>query len=124
MKLPISKYFAWSCVIVASIATGALLSVLGLAICDHNVGGHGASYSAYQYEWLALPAAPGMIVAEAREGSDFRLGEIQYHRASAIGWNMLIYGAAGFVALFARQFFIRENHGGYRHSNKQQVEQK
>ena len=108
---------------IASIAIGALLAVVGLAICDHNVGEHGASYSSYQHEWLALPAAPGMIVTEAREGIDFRLGEIQYHKPFVIGWNMLVYGAIGFVIILARHFFTPVSCRGSFQTNKQQAEQ-
>ena len=103
MKRDRSQYLAPVVIAFVGIAVGALSAVIGLAIEHWNVTEHGASYSAYRYETLALPALPGMMIAENRFGADFHLGEIQFHRASVIGWNASLYGAiASLGFLFQR----------------------
>ena len=93
MKRAKGKFTAPLVIAVTGIAFGAFSAVVGLAIDQWNVKEHGASYLRYRYELFALPALPGMIIAERRFGADFQLGEIQLHRASVIGWNTLLYGA-------------------------------
>lgn len=77
---------------------GGLAAVGGLAIEGWNVDHHGAEYSSYQLDWLTLGALPGMMITEARFGSDFQLGEIELHRSAVIGWNALTYAGLGAVA--------------------------
>jgi hypothetical protein len=75
---------------------GGLAAIGGLAIEEWNIDHHGAEYSSYHFDWLALGAMPGMMITEARFGADFQLGEIMQHRSAVIGWNALAY--AGLVA--------------------------
>lgn len=77
---------------------GWLAAIGGLAIEEWNIDHHGAEYSSYQFDWLALGAMPGMMIAEARFGADFQLGEIMQHRSAVIGWNALAYAGLGAAA--------------------------
>jgi tetrahydromethanopterin S-methyltransferase subunit E len=85
------RILALGLIAVVGTVFGALSAVAGLAIEDWNLTHHGASYPSYRFELLALPALPGMMIAESQFGGDFQLGEIQSHRAPVIGWNALAY---------------------------------
>ena len=100
MKQDKRRILAPLVIALSGIAIGALCAIVGLAIGDWNVSEHGASYSRYRHEVFALPALPGIIISERRFGMDFQLGEIQFHQASVIGWNALVYGtiaSSGFL---------------------------
>lgn len=90
-------------------AVGAMVGVVaavgGLAIERWNVEHFGASYRSYRFHELALGALPGMLIAEARFGSDFQLGEVLSHRPAVIAWNALVYASLGIAAhLLFRRF--------------------
>ena len=91
MKQNTRRILALGLMAVVGTVFGALSAVAGLAIEDWNATHHGVSYSSYRFELLALPALPGMMIAESRFGADFQLGEILRHRAPVIGWNALAY---------------------------------
>jgi H+/Cl- antiporter ClcA len=73
---------------------GAVLGIIGVAVEVHNVSLHGASYSNYTADFLAVPALPGECWVEHRLGYDLQLGEIASYRWQAAGWNGLFYVAA------------------------------
>ncbi len=80
---------------------GAAFGGLGIVVTRLNEQHFGALYSRYRWEWLAIPSLPGEIVAEWRQGYDWRFGEWWFHRYEIVGWNAVLWGAAWLaVAVF------------------------
>jgi len=81
---------------------GIVTAIAGLKIIEWNVARYGAEYSSYQFEFLAVGALPGMLIAENRWGSDFQLGEVLHHTSAVMRWNAFFYSmlSAGVTFVF------------------------
>ena len=74
---------------------GIVTAIAGLKIEEWNVAQYGAEYSSYQFEFLAVGALPGMLIAENRSGGDFQLGETSNHTSAVKGWNAVVFSLLG-----------------------------
>jgi hypothetical protein len=74
---------------------GIVTAIAGLKIIEWNVARYGAEYSSYQFEFLAVGALPGMLIAENRWGSDFQLGEVLHHTSAVMRWNAVVFSLLG-----------------------------
>ena len=86
-------------------AIGAVLGVLGIVVTRMNEKHFGAMYSAYRYEWLAIPSLPGQLAAES--GVDWQFGEWWFHRYEILLWNVILWGMTGLAAVVAWNYRAR-----------------
>lgn len=82
---------------IMGLLAGAILGWFGALVLHYNEEKFGVAYSSYRFEWLAVPSLPGHIISQIVYDHDWQVGEAWSHRISIVGWNSVVYGAAGLV---------------------------
>jgi hypothetical protein len=87
---------------VVGASFGFFAGCLGTFIEHRNEVRFGASYSSFEYQWLALLLSlPGTVAAHITYTHDWRVDEAWHFRHVIWAWNTLFWGAlASVVALF------------------------
>lgn len=79
-------------IVIAVALLGAALGYLGGFVQFKNESTHGSEYSSWEYEWLIIPAYPGILISSAFRTFDYQLTEqwIQDKHNTAI-WNGVLF---------------------------------